>query len=89
MEDEADSLPPLLPLTHDAVSSLPTSTPLSHSRSPSDSGSSTTSSTLTVSSVSSQIDQYISEMLRRAQKLGEDVEEMELNEKTEPSLVVT
>ncbi|GAA5829974.1 hypothetical protein JCM5353_003934 [Sporobolomyces roseus] len=79
-DDDDDTLTPLLPLTHDAVSSLPTSTPLSHSRSPSDSGSSSTSSTLTVSSASSQVDQYISEMLRRAQKLGEQVEKMELEE---------
>jgi len=83
-DDDDESLTPLLPLTRDAVSSLPTSTPLSHSRSPSDSGSSTTSSTLTVSSASSQVDQYISEMLRRAQKLGKDVEKMEIDEKTKP-----
>ncbi|GAA5840660.1 hypothetical protein JCM5353_000263 [Sporobolomyces roseus] len=83
--DDDDTLPPLPLLTHDAVSSLPTSTPLSNSRSPSDSGSSTTSSTLTVSSASSQVDQYISEMLRRAQKLGEQVEKMELEEMSKPS----
>ncbi|GAA5839505.1 hypothetical protein JCM5353_002771 [Sporobolomyces roseus] len=88
IDDDDDILPPLPLLTHDAVSSLPTSTPFSHSRSPSDSGSSTTSSTLTVSSASSQVDQYISEMLKRAQKLGEHVEKMEFEEETKPSEVV-
>jgi hypothetical protein len=81
-DDLDDTLPaPLPPLTQEALSSL-SSSALSRpsSPTPSDSGSSTTSSTLTVSSKSSQIDQYIAEMLRRAQKLGEHVEKMEIQE---------
>ncbi|GAA6012348.1 hypothetical protein JCM11491_007104 [Sporobolomyces phaffii] len=91
-DDEDPSLPlPLAPLTHAAVSSLPMSTtrPTRASSSParSDSG----SSTLTVSSTSSQVDEYIAEMLRRANQLGERVEAMEFAEQTspaQPSLVV-
>ncbi|GAA5882004.1 hypothetical protein JCM16303_003504 [Sporobolomyces ruberrimus] len=85
-EDAEDTTlpPPLPPLTREALSSLPSPSPRPFSPSPSDSGSSATSSTLTVSSHSSQVDQYISEMLRRAQKLGEEVEQLELAESAKP-----
>ncbi|GAA5884662.1 hypothetical protein JCM16303_003703 [Sporobolomyces ruberrimus] len=85
-EDEEDTtLPsPFPPLTREALSSLPSPSPRPTSPSPSDSGSSASSSTLTVSSHSSEVDRYISEMLRRAQKLGEEVEPLELAESAKP-----
>ncbi|GAA5860465.1 hypothetical protein JCM1840_000265 [Sporobolomyces johnsonii] len=66
------------PLTADVVSSLPVATPpISRPGSPSPSDSSATSSTLSVSSGSSAVVAYISEMLQRAQKLGKEVARME------------
>ncbi|GAA5928540.1 BAG family molecular chaperone regulator [Sporobolomyces koalae] len=69
-EDDDDSLPPILPLTDDALALLDNRTNRDRSSSPcpSDSDASTASSTLTVSSTGSRIDEYISEMLKRANK---------------------
>ncbi|GAA5949194.1 hypothetical protein JCM21900_000855 [Sporobolomyces salmonicolor] len=73
-----DLFPSPTPLTAHVVSSLPLATPrVSRPVSPSPSDSSASTSTLSVSSGSSSVDAYISEMLRRAQKLGEEVATME------------
>ncbi|GAA5967738.1 hypothetical protein JCM21900_001768 [Sporobolomyces salmonicolor] len=75
------SLPSPTPLTAHAVSALSAATPpVSRPASPAPSDSSATSSTLSVSSGSSAVDAYISEMLRRAHKLGEEVARMEEEE---------
>ncbi|GAA5932985.1 hypothetical protein JCM1841_003861 [Sporobolomyces salmonicolor] len=71
-EDAQASTP--TPLTAHAVSTLSAlAAPVSRPPSPAPSDSSATSSTLSVSSGSSALDAYLSEILRSAQKLGEEV----------------
>ncbi|GAA5910811.1 BAG family molecular chaperone regulator [Sporobolomyces salmoneus] len=89
-DTELDTLEPLLPsdqiespsrqLTKEALSSLAVPPVHSTSSPPSDSGSSTTSSTLTISTDDSPMSELIEQVLKRAEKLGAEVEKLEAAE---------
>ncbi|GAA5878822.1 hypothetical protein JCM16303_007197 [Sporobolomyces ruberrimus] len=93
VDDSVDNLEPLLPpveseptspqLTKEALSSLSAAPPNTSSTTPaprSESGSSTTSSTLTISTEDSPISDLIEQVLKRAEKLGTEVEKLEKEE---------